>query len=55
MKTTKEKESIDIEFVNRPLTRKEKKSFSEFLKSRKERKTKTKKFRKESTTTQQCI
>ena len=35
MKATKEKDSIDIEFVNRPLTTKEKQSFSEFLKTRK--------------------
>ena len=55
MKATIEKDSIDIEFVNRPLTRKEKQSFSEFLKSRKERKTKMEMFRKKSTTTQQCI
>ena len=55
MKTTKEKDGIDIEFVNRPLTRKEKQCFSEFLKLRKKRKTKTKKFRKESTTTQHHI
>ena len=54
MKTTKEKEGIDIdiEFVNRPLTRKEKQSFSEFLKLKKELKAKTKKFRKESTAIQ---
>lgn len=51
MKTTKEKDSIDIEFVNRPLTPKEKQSFSEFLKTRKKRK--VRKFTKESTTTQQ--
>jgi len=50
MKTTKEKEGIDIdiEFVNRSLTRKEKQPFSEFLKLKKELKAKTKKFRKES-------
>jgi len=51
MKTTKEKDSIDIEFVNRPLTTKEKQSFSEFLKTRKKRK--VRKFTKESTSTQQ--
>lgn len=55
MKTIKVKEGIDIEFVNRPLTRKEKELFSEFLKLRKERKSKSKKFRKASTATQQSI
>lgn len=53
MKTTKEKDSIDIEVVNRPLTTKEKQSFSKFLKTRKKRK--VKKFIKESTTTQHAI
>ena len=52
MKTEKESIDVDIEFVNRQLTRKEKQSFSEFLKLRKELKEKTKKFRKESTATQ---
>jgi hypothetical protein len=53
MKDTIEKNSIiDIEVVNRPLTAKEKQSFSKFLKLRKEKKAKIK-FKKESTTTQQ--
>lgn len=48
MKDTKEKDNIDIEVVNRPLTAKEKQSFSEFLKKRKK---KVSKFTKESTST----
>ncbi len=48
METKKEKDNIDIEVVNRPLTVKEKKSFSEFLKSRKKRK--IRKFKEENTT-----
>jgi len=51
MKTAKDNEGMDIEFVNRPLTKEEKQSFSEFLKLKKELKTKTIKFRKESTAT----
>ena len=51
MNNAQEKEIIEIEFVNRPLTSKEKKLFSEFLKSRKKRKAKKKRFRKENTTT----
>ena len=51
MNVVHEKEIIEIEFVNRSLTSKEKKLFSEFLKSRKKLKTKKKRFRKESTTT----
>jgi len=50
MKDPKEKDSIDIEFVNRPLTTKEKQAFSEFLKTRKKRKARD--FTKKSTTTQ---
>ncbi len=42
-------EIVEIEFVNRPLTSKEKKLFSEFLKLKKKRKTKKKIFGKEST------
>ena len=53
MKATKEKDSIDIEFVNRPLTTKEKQSFSEFLKTRKKRK--VRKFKKESRATQHAM
>jgi hypothetical protein len=50
MKATKEKDNIDIEVVNRPLTTKEKQSFSEFLKTRK--KSKVKKFITESSASQ---
>jgi hypothetical protein len=49
MKAIREKDNIDIEVVNRPLTAKEKHSFSEFLKKRKKRK--VRKYTKESTTT----
>ena len=51
MNVVNENEITEIEFVNRPLTSKEKKLFSEFLKLRKKRKTKKKRFGKESTTT----
>ncbi len=53
MKAKKEKNSIDIEVVNRPMTIEEKQSFSEFLKTRKKKK--VRKFTKESTTTQHAI
>ena len=38
MELKKENNSIEIEVVNRPLTEKEKQSFSKFLKERKKRK-----------------
>lgn len=50
MKTTKDKDSIDIEVVNRPLTTKEKQSFSEFLKKRKRKKVSA--LKNKSTTTE---
>ena len=55
MKAIKQKDSIDIEVVNRPLTTKEKQSFSEFLKTRKNKKRKVRMFSKESTTLQHTI
>jgi hypothetical protein len=53
MKTTEEKQIIDIEVVNRPLTTKEKQSFSEFLKARRIRK--IRKFTKGGTTIQHTM
>jgi len=44
MKATKEKDSNDIEVVNRPMTIEEKQSFSEFLKTRKKKKREIRKF-----------
>lgn len=51
MKTTKDKDSIDIEVVNRLLTTKEKQAFSEFLKKRKKKK-KDSTLKNKSTTTE---
>ena len=50
MKDSKENDSIDMEIVNRPLSTQEKQAFSDFLKTRKNKK--VRKFTKESTTTQ---
>jgi hypothetical protein len=55
MKALIEKDSFDIEVVNRPLTTKEKQLFSEFLKTRKKKNRKARKFTRESTTTQHAI